>query len=135
MPWSYAAVRNSDLVILVIQLTVAGVRQARRQIETMQSHGLEDVPVKVALNRFEKGWGKSVDVKDAEKALGRKFDYFIANDYNTVSEALNQGVALSSIKRKSKVELSLQKMVDDAIKTVTGEEARPEPRLLSGLRR
>ncbi len=134
-PWSYAAVRNSDLVILVIQLTVAGVRQARRQIETLQAHGLADVPVKVALNRFEKGWGKSVDVKDAEKALGRKFDYFIANDYATVTEALNQGVALSAIKKKTKVERSLQKMIDDAIKTITGEEARPEPRLLTGLRR
>lgn len=134
-PWSYAAVRNSDLMILVIQLTVAGVRQARRQIETLQAHGLADVPVKVALNRFEKGWGKSVDVKEAEKALGRKFDYFIANDYETVTDALNQGVALSAIKKKSKVEQSLQKMIDDAIKTITGEEARPEPRLLTGLRR
>jgi pilus assembly protein CpaE len=134
-PWSYAAVRNSDLLILVIQLTVAGVRQARRQIEALQVHGLGDVPLKVALNRFEKGWGKSVDVKDAEKALGRKFDYFIANDYSTVNDALNQGVALSAIKKNSKVEQSLQKMIDDTIKTITGEEARPEPRLLSGLRR
>ena len=134
-PWSYAAVRNSDLVILVIQLTVAGVRQARRQIETLQTNGLGGVPLKVALNRFEKGWGKSVDVKEAEKALGRKFDYFIANDYATVNDALNQGVALSAIKRKSKVEQSMQKMIDDVIKTTAGEDARPEPRLLSGLRR
>ena len=96
---------------------------------------LADVPVKVALNRFEKGWGKSVDVKDAEKALGRKFDYFIANDYGTVTDALNQGVALSAIKRKSKVEQDLQKMIDNAIKTVTGEETRPGPRVLSALRR
>jgi pilus assembly protein CpaE len=134
-PWSYRALQISDMVILVIQLNVAGIRQARRQIETMQAHGLETVPVKIALNRFEKGWGQSVDLKDAEKALGRKFDYFIANDYKTVSEALNQGVALSKVKKKSKVETSMQKMVDDVIKTITGEETRPEPRLLSGLRR
>ena len=133
--WSYKVIQGSDLVILVLQLTVAGVRQARRQIDTMRAHGLEDVPVKVALNRYEKSWGKSVDLKDAEKALGRKFDYFIANDYKTVSEALNQGVALSKIKKKTKVETSIQKMIDDAIRTITGEETRPEPRLLSGLRR
>jgi pilus assembly protein CpaE len=133
--WSYKAIQSSDLVILVLQLTVAGVRQARRQIDTMRAHGLEDVLVKVALNRYEKNWGRSVDLKDAEKALGRKFDYFIANDYKTVSEALNQGVALSKIKKKSKVETSIQKMIDDAIKTITGEETRPEPRLLSGLHR
>jgi len=133
--WSYKAIQSSDLIILVLQLTVAGVRQARRQIDTMRAHGLEDVLVKVALNRYEKSWGRSIDLKDAEKALGCKFDYFIANDYKTVSEALNQGVALSKIKKKSKVETSIQKMVDDAIRTITGEETRPEPRLLSGLRR
>lgn len=133
--WSYRAIQSSDLVILVLQLTVAGVRQARRQIDTLRAHGLEDVPVKVALNRYEKSWGKSVDLKDAEKALGRKFDYFIANDYKTVSEALNQGVALSKIKKKTKVETSIQKMIDDAIRTITGEETHREPRLLSGLRK
>ncbi len=31
---------------------------ARRQIETLEVHGLADVPVKVALNRVEMGWGK-----------------------------------------------------------------------------
>ena len=133
--WSYRAIQSSDLVILVLQLTVAGVRQARRQIDTLRAHGLEDVPVKVALNRYEKSWGKSVDLKDAEKALGRKFDYFIANDYKTVSEALNQGVALSKIKKKTKVETSIQKMIDDAIRTITGEETHREPRLLSELRK
>ena len=134
-PWSHRALQCSDMVILVIQLNVAGIRQARRQIDTMQAHGLGTVPVKIAINRFERNWGRSVDLKDAEKALRRKFDYFIANDYKTVSEALNQGVVLSRIKRKSKVEMSMQQMIDDVIKTITGEESRSKPGLLSGLRR
>ena len=101
----------------------------------VQSNPLRSTPVKVALNRYEKSWGKSVDLKDAEKALGRKFDYFIANDYKTVSEALNQGVALSGIKRKSKVDTGIRNMIDESLRSITGEEERSEPRLLSGFRR
>lgn len=134
-PWTYRAIQNSDTIILVTQLTVAGIRQAKRQLDTLISHGVEPSLVKVALNRFEKGWGKSVHLKEAEDALGRKFDFFIINDYQTVSEALNQGVSLSEIKKKSKVEISIQKMIDESIKSITGEEERSEPRLLTGLRK
>jgi pilus assembly protein CpaE len=129
-PWTYQALRGSDQILLVTQLSVAGIRQARRQIDTMRNHGLEDAPVKVVLNRFEKGWGKSVDVKEAENALNHPIDYFVANDYKTVSEALNQGVPLSRIKKRTKVEASIQKMIDDSIKSAAGGEERVEPRLL-----
>ena len=43
--------------------------------------------------------------------------------------------ALSTLLKKSKVEQGLQKMIDDAIKTTTGEEVRSEPRLRSGSHR
>lgn len=129
-PWTHQALHDSDQILLVTQLTVAGIRQARRQIATMRDHGLEDAPVKIVLNRFEKGWGKSVHVKEAEEALGHPIDYFVANDYKTVSEALNQGVSLSRIKKRTKVEASIQKMIDDSIKSAAGGEERVEPRLL-----
>jgi Flp pilus assembly CpaE family ATPase len=54
----------------------------------------------------------------------------VANDYKTVSEALNQGVPLSRIKKRTKVEASIQKMIDDSIKSAAGGEERVEPRLL-----
>jgi pilus assembly protein CpaE len=134
-PWSFKAMESSDVIVLVTQLTVAGVRQARRQLDTMQTNGLDGSDVKVVLNRFEKGWGKTVHFKEAEKALGRKFDYFVPNDYKLVSEALNQGVSLSQIKKKSKVETSILKMLEESLRPSAGEEERPEPRLLSGFRR
>ncbi|MFQ6017194.1 MAG: CpaE family protein [Kiloniellaceae bacterium] len=128
--WTYKALASSDLIVLVTQLSVAGIRQARRQLDTMRAHGLEEAPVKIALNRFEKGWGRSVRVKEAQKALGRDIDYFVVNDYKTVSEALNQGVSLSAIKKRSKVEMSIQKMIDDSVKAVSGDRDRLEPRLV-----
>jgi pilus assembly protein CpaE len=135
-PWSYKVLEESNLVVLVTQLTVAGVRRARRQIDTMMANGLEHVPVKVALNRYEKSWTKNVNLKEAEKALGRPFDFLIPSDFRTVSEALDQGVAFEKVKKKSKVGGGVEKMVDQILKTMAGgESGKAEPRLSFGLRR
>jgi pilus assembly protein CpaE len=126
--WSYRALQGAELIIVVTQLTVAGVRQARRQLDTLAAQGIEESRVRMALNRFEPGWGKSVRVREAEKALGHKVDFFIVNDYATVSEAINQGVALSRIKARSKVEKCIRKMIEDSVAAATdGAEARAEP--------
>ena len=133
--WSMRALQKSDLILLVTQLSVPYVRQARRQLDHLSLHGLGDRPVKVVVNRFEKGWGKSVGAKEAAKAMNRGVDYFVVSDFKLVSEAINQGVPLSKIVRRSKVEKSITELVDGAVKELSGAEVRSEPRLRFGLGR
>jgi pilus assembly protein CpaE len=133
--WSMRALQNSDAILLVSQLTVPHVRQARRQLDHLAAHGLGDIPVKVVVNRFEKGWGKGVSAKEAAKAMGRGIDYFVMSDFKLVSEAINQGVPLSKIARRSKVEKSIGDMVDGMMKELSGGEVRSEPRLRIGFGR
>src|SRR3546814_17787728 len=83
-------------------MTVPGVRQARRQLDTLGTEGLDDLPIRMVLNRFEKRWGATFTMKEVEKALGRKVDFTVANDYRTVSEALDQGFSLDEVRRRSK---------------------------------
>lgn len=120
--WSFAALKRSDLIVLVTQLSVAGIRQSKQQLDTLAAQGLEDVPVKVVLNRFTKSWGDTISINEARNALGRPVDYRIVNDYRVVSEALNQGLALGKIKKRSKVEKSLQVLIDDAIEPILESE-------------
>ena len=131
-PWTYRALQSCDLAILVTQLGVAGIRQARRQLDAMAANGLGKVAVRVAVNRFETGWRRHVGIKEAERALGRPIDYLIANDYRVVSEAINQGVALADIRRRSKASQAIRRMVDAALRTVAEDdtnELRAMPRL------
>ena len=128
-PWSYRLLQESDQILLVTQFTVSGVRQARRQLDTLKNQGLEEVPLKVVLNRFDKGWGKSGMIKEAEQGLGRPIDYFIANDYKTVSEAINQGACLHEIKSRTKVEKGIRQMIESAAAVSADGDARAEPRL------
>ena len=113
VPWSVAAVRSSDLVVLVAQLTVAGVRQAKRQLDVLQARGLGDVPLRLVLNRFERRWRSRVSREEAEKALSRKVDYLVADDPRTVREAVNRGVVLSEIKRNARVVRDVQAIAAD----------------------
>ena len=84
------------------------------------------------LNRYEKGWGKSVQLKEAEKALGCPIDYSVPNDYKLVSEALNQGVALSRIKGRSKVEKSIQSMMDDTMRSLESRDGETPAIMVPG---
>src|SRR3546814_13535989 len=88
-------------------MTVPGVRQARRQLETLNAEGLGDLPLKVVLNRFEKRWGATFTMKEVEKALGRPVDFTVANDYRTVSEALDQGLSIAAVRRRCKPHKSI----------------------------
>ncbi len=130
--WSFEALRQSDEVLLVTQMTVPGIRQARRQLDTLRAEGLDGIPLRVVLNRYEKRWGDSLCLKEVEKALGHKIDFMVANDYRTVSEALDQGVAISDVRRRSKAFKSITKLSDALIPAGSRAEGRLEPHLMSG---
>ncbi len=57
-------------------------------------------------------------VKEAEKALGRRIDYFVPNEYKAVNTALNEGVRLSEVKRGSKVEKRIGSVFASVLKEV-----------------
>jgi pilus assembly protein CpaE len=53
--WSLSLVARSDLVLLITELTVAGVSRARRQLDLLHSQELGALDIRVVVNRFDKG--------------------------------------------------------------------------------
>ena len=101
--WSLSLAARSDLVLLVTELTVPSLRQARRQLNLLTQQGAGDVDVRIVLNRFEKGLFRALRTDDAVQVLGRAIDYTVANDFAVVSAALDQGVLFSEIKARNRV--------------------------------
>jgi pilus assembly protein CpaE len=100
--WTTVALAASDLVILVTQLTVPSLRHTRRLLESISTSTTAEVAVLV--NRYERRrWRNRVSLREAEQALGRGIEFTVANDYQTVSEALNTGKPLTEIKRGARV--------------------------------
>ena len=99
--WSLSLVARSDLVVLVTELTVAGLNRARRQLNLLESQDLGNLDVRVVVNRFEKSLARTISLADASKALGREVGYTVANDFALMRAAIDRGVPIDEIKRKT----------------------------------
>lgn len=99
--WSLSVVAQSDLVLLVTEQSVAAINRAKRQLMLLDSQDLSNVEVRVIVNRFEKSQAKIVRSADVREALGRDVDYRIANDFQLMRSAIDRGVPISDLKRKS----------------------------------
>lgn len=101
--WSLSLVARSDLVVLVTELTVAGLNRARRQLSLLESQDLGNLDIRVVVNRYEKSLARRISLADASKALRRDIGYTVANDFALMRGAIDQGVPIDNIKRKTAV--------------------------------
>lgn len=113
--WSVSILAQCDLVLLVCDLSLSSLRQAKRQLEFLRQNDLGSVPVQVVMNKVMKGRFKSVRFDDAEKILGRPVAVSIADDPATVSSARDQGLLLSDADRRARVARDLAGLADSVI--------------------
>ena len=101
--WSLSLLAQADLVLLVTELSISGLHRARRQLDLLREQDLASVDLRIVVNRFEKGLLRSIRESDVQNALGRDIAYTIANDPTVMNPAVERGVPISDIKRKSAV--------------------------------
>jgi pilus assembly protein CpaE len=99
--WSLSLVARSDIVVLITELTVAGLNRARRQLNLLESQDLGDVEVRIVVNRYDKVLSRTISVAEASKALGKEVSYTVANDFALMRGAIDRGVPIDEIKRKT----------------------------------
>ena len=99
--WSLSVVAQSDLALLVTEQSVAGINRAKRQLTLLDSQDLSNVDVRVIVNRFEKALSRTVRPADVKNALGRDVAYSVANDFALMRSAIDRGVPIDELKRKS----------------------------------
>ena len=119
--WSLSLLAQSDLVLLVTELSVSALNRARRQLDLIREQELGAVDLRVVVNRFEKGLMKSVKPADVYRALGREVAYTIANDPAVMIPATERGVPISDIKRKSAVGKDID-VLESGIAGILGRE-------------
>ena len=106
--WSLSILAQSDLVLLVTELTVTSLHRARRQLDLIRAQDLHNLDVRIVVNRFEKGLLRTIRPADVKKALGQDIAFTIVNDHSTMQAAIDRGVPIAEIKRRS----SLTKDID-----------------------
>jgi pilus assembly protein CpaE len=122
--WTETVLSHSDLVYFVTQLNVPAVRQLRRLLDIIEEVGLYNLPVQLVLNRVQGSfWGAGVKRRQAEKALGRPFDYCIADQFDVLIDAANRGTPVLDIRRYSRFGRQLRGMLHRSLRELA---ARPE---------
>lgn len=109
--WSLSLVAQSDLVLFIVDLTIASLRQAQRQLALLEKLGVAQESIQIVVNRVEKRLFRQIDLRDAEKVLNRPAHFTVANDFALMMTALNQGIPIGQIKAKSAVGRDLHKLL------------------------
>jgi pilus assembly protein CpaE len=127
MAWTESVLALTDVIYVVTQLTIPALAQARRLLDALEDEGHYD-SIRVVLNRYRKQrFGQDLGVTQAEKVLNRKVHHLVANDYGLVTRALNEGVSMYHVKRRSAIGEDISNMVNDLLKKtlpVAGVPAR-----------
>lgn len=108
--WSLSLLAQSDLVLLVTELSVASLNRARRQIDLIRAQELDNLDVRIVVNRFEKGLLRTIRESDVRDALGHDISYTIANEPQIVRAAMDRGVPISEVKRRSAISKDLDQL-------------------------
>lgn len=110
--WSLSLMARSDVILLVVELTIASLRQAQRQLALLRNQGVLDGRLQIVVNRVQKKLFRTIDLSDAERALNHPVAFSIANDFPLVSTALDQGVLLDEIKPKNRISRDIGEILD-----------------------
>ena len=100
---------------------MAGLNRAKRQLRLLDSQDLGALDVRVVVNRWEKSLARNIRPSDVREALGQDVAYTIANDFALMSAAIDRGVPISDIKRKSTIGKDLA-VLDAGIAAALGLE-------------
>ena len=107
LAWSEGVLKGADRFFVTTELSVPGLRQARRVADELQRRF--DVPVKgrVIVNKVSWLGGNGVKKSDAYEALGERLAGFVGDAGAAVAQAHNRGALLSELNRASRLEKDL----------------------------
>ena len=111
--WALSAVSSSDLVIVVVELSVNSLRQAKRRLQLFASIGIEPAKVVLVVNRVERRMFKSIDLSDVTATLNHEVISSLALDEPQLSSAQAQGLLVQAVSRKSKFHDDLTKLAEE----------------------
>lgn len=118
--WTLSAIDKADLILLVVDLSIGSLRQARRRLTLFEETGIDPGRIRIVANRIEKRMFRTIGVQDAADALHYPVFATVHSDYAVVQSAQDQGVLVGSIARKNKVAADLAALAEQVVGALGG---------------
>jgi pilus assembly protein CpaE len=100
--------READLILLVIRLDFASLRNARRSLEHFERLEIDRSRMRLIVNRF--GQPKEIAYSKAEEALGMKIFHYVPDDPKSINRANNNGVPVVLESPRAAISQSVAKL-------------------------
>ena len=107
-PEQVEVLREADVVLLVLRLDFASLRNARRALDHIERLGVGTDRIRLVVNRY--GQAKEVPFSKAEEALGMKIFHYVPDDPKSVNRANNNGVPVVLEAPRAAVSRSVTKL-------------------------
>jgi pilus assembly protein CpaE len=112
-PWTLEVLSGSDEVLIVSELTVPALLQARAFAGEIEDEAHGGRRPRLILNRMSgRAFGPSPSRAEAEKALGRKVDGAVTSDWEAAACSVNLGGPISQHRPRSKIVKDVMGLVD-----------------------
>ena len=109
--WCESVVRGTDDLFIVTELTVTGLRQARRLADMLANTCAVNTKGTVIVNKVPWFGAGGVKKKHAHEALGDFLAGFVSECRTLVRDAQNHGSMLSRIKSRNRLEADLSRIL------------------------
>lgn len=100
--WAVSVLSSSDLILLVVELNVKSLRQAKRRLDLLAHIGVDRNRVVLAVNRAERRMFKTIDTSDVADTLHREVIGTVSLDLQDLAAAQAQGVLAYQVNRKNR---------------------------------
>ena len=110
--WALSACLAADVILLVTELSISSLRQAKRRLELFQSVGIPADRVEVVVNRFEKRLFRTIGLNDVAETLRHPALASIALDEPAVRASQDQGRLVRTIHRRSPFSTDIARLAD-----------------------
>jgi len=110
--WTDSVLLGSNHLFIVCEMTVPGLRHAKRLVEAIHERLGDGPKPQVIVNRFEQRmFSSGLRRTDIQQVLGESFAACIPNQYGLVREAIDRGVPIDEVKPGNKITLQLKRLV------------------------
>jgi pilus assembly protein CpaE len=100
--WTLSVLNAADAALMVTELSVASLRQAKRRLALFDTVGIAPSRVSIVVNRVQRRLFKTIGVGDVADTLGRDVLGSLSLEDPLLGSAQDQGVLVQQIQRKSR---------------------------------
>lgn len=121
--WSASVAFSTDLILLVVELTLSSLRRARRCLDLFDALGIPPERVQLVANKVEHRMFRPINARDVAETLGREALACLPADADALRQAQDRGVLVTEINRRSPYAAAVHQLADQVVRLVQGGPA------------